>query len=62
MMSNDYLNEVIRRGNELAALDQASLLFPKKESVARWLVAAAFTALVALFPSVCSAHAFFPII
>lgn len=61
-MRNDYLNEIIRRGNELAVLEQAALSFPKKASPARWIVAAGFGVLVALFPSVCTAQAFFQII
>ncbi len=55
MMRDDYLNDVIRRGNELAVLEQAALSFPRRTSAVRWALAAAFGALVALFPSVCSA-------
>ena len=62
MMRNDYLNTVIRRGNELALLEQAALAFPKVSSHARWIVAAAFGVLFSLIPSVCSAQAFFQII
>ena len=61
-MHDDYVNEVIRRGNELAVLEQAFLSFPKRTSAVRWIVAAAFGTLVALFPSVCSAYTFFQII
>ena len=62
MMRDQYLNDVIRRGNELAVLEQASLSVPKKASPVRWIVAAAFGMLVALFPSVCTAQTFFQII
>ena len=62
MMRDQYLNDVIRRGNELALLEQAALCVPEKASPVRWIVAAAFGALVALFPSVCAAHAFFQMI
>jgi len=62
MMSNGYLNNVIRRGNELAVLEQAALIFPKKTSPVRWIFAAAFGVLFSLIPSVCSAHAFFQMI
>ena len=55
MMRNDYLNDVIRRGNELAVLEQAALSFPRRTSAVRWVLAAAFGTLVVLFPSVCSA-------
>ena len=62
-MRNDYLNNVIRRGNELAVLEQAALIFPKKTSPVRWIVAAAFGVLFSLIPSVCcSAQAFFQMI
>ena len=62
MMRNDYLNDVIRRGNELAVLDQAALLLPEKSSPARWIVATAFGVLCSLIPSVCFAQAFFQMI
>ena len=61
-MRDDYLNGIIRRGNELALLEQAAALMPEKGSPVRWIVAAAFGALVALFPSVCTAQAFFQMI
>ena len=61
-MRSDYLNQVIRRGNELAVLEQAAAVFPKKAFPARWIVAAAFGTLCSLIPSVCSAQAFFQII
>jgi hypothetical protein len=57
-MRDGYLNDVIRRGNELSVLEQAALSFPEKASGIRWVLAAACCALVALFPSVCSACAF----
>ncbi len=62
MMRNDYLNTVIRRGNELAVLEQAALVFPEKTSPVHWIVAAAFSVLFSLIPSVCSAQAFFQMI
>ena len=62
MMRDDYLNEIIHRGNELAVLEQAALMFPKKNTPVRWIVAAAFSMLFSLIPSVCSAHAFFQMI
>ena len=62
MMRNDYLNSVIRRGNELAVLEQAAMTFPKKTAPVRWIVAAAFGVLFSLIPSVCSAQAFFQMI
>ncbi len=62
MMYDDYLNEIIHRGNELEALEQAALVFPKKNSPVRWIVAASFSLLLSLIPSVCSAQAFFQII
>lgn len=58
-MRDQYLNEIIRRGNELAVLEQAALSLPKKAAPVRWIIAAAFGLLVTLFPSVCTAHAFF---
>ena len=58
-MRDQYLNEIIRRGNELAVLEQAALSLPKKTAPVRWIIAAAFGILVTLFPSVCTAHAFF---
>ena len=61
-MRNQYMNDIIRRGNELSLLEQAALSLPEKTSPVRWIVAAAFCALVALFPSVCTAQAFFQMI
>jgi hypothetical protein len=62
-MCDDYLNNIILRGNELNLLEQAaSVPFPKNASVIRWAVAAAFGLLVTLLPSVCTAHAFFQMI
>ena len=61
-MRDQYMNDIIRRRNELAVLEQAALSLPEKASPVRWIVAAAFGALVVLFPSVCTAHAFFQII
>ena len=61
-MRDSYVNEVIRRGNELSVLEQAALSVPKRNASVRWIVAAACGTLVALFPSVCSAYAFFTII
>ena len=63
MMRNDYLNRVIRRGNELEVLDRAAVLCrPRKSSAVRWAVAGVFGLLVTLLPSVCTAYAFFQII
>ena len=60
MMRNDYMDRVIRRGNELELLDRAAAFCrPRKASAVRWAVAAAFCLLVTLLPSVCTAHAFF---
>ena len=61
-MRNDYLNSVIRRGNELAVLEQAALIYPRKASPVRWIVAAAFGILFSLIPSVCTAQAFLQMI
>ena len=59
MMHNDYLNHVIRRGNELAELERAASSFQVKSSLVRWIVAAAFGLMLSLIPSVSSAQAFF---
>ena len=62
-MRDSYVNEVIRRGNELSVLEQAALLFPRNTSAIRWAVAAAFGMLLTFLPSVCTAaHAFSHII
>ena len=58
-MRDEYLNQIIRRGNELAVLEHAALSYPKNTSVIRWAVAAAFGMLVTFLPSVCTAHTFF---
>ena len=58
-MRDEYLNQIVRRGNELAVLEHAALSYPKNTSVIRWAVAAAFGMLVTFLPSVCTAHAFF---
>ena len=57
MMRDQYLNDILHRGNELVLLEQAALSVPKKASPVRWIVATAFGTLVTLFPSVCSAYA-----
>ena len=57
MMRDQYLQEIIRRGNELTLLEQAALSAPKSVSPVRWIVAAAFGVLVTLFPSVSTAQA-----
>ena len=62
MMRDNYLNEIIHRGNELAMLEQAALTFPKKTSPVRWIVVVACSVLFSLIPSVCSAQAFFQMI
>ena len=63
MVQNEYLNAVIRRGNELNVLEQAAVLYdPKHFSIIRWAVAGAFGLLVTLLPSVCTAHAFLQMI
>ena len=62
MMRDQYLHDIMLRGNELALLEQAALPVPEKESPVRWIVAAAFGVLVTLFPSVCTAQALLPMI
>ena len=62
MRRDDYLNGIICRGNQLALLERAALSVPKKALPVRWIVAAAFGVFVALFPSVCTAQAFFHMI
>ena len=62
MMSSEYLNKVVRRGNELGVLEQAALALPKKSAPVRWIVAAAFGALLTLIPSACTAQVFLQII
>ena len=57
MMRDQYLNDIIHRGNELTLLEQAALSVPEKASPVRWIVAAAFGLLMTLFPSVCTAQA-----
>ena len=61
-MRNEYLSEVVRRGNELNLLEEAALVFPRKSNSVRWIVAAAFGALLTLIPSACTAQAFLRII
>ena len=63
MMRNEYLDAIIRRGNELNMLEQAAALYdPKNVSFIRWAVAGVFGLLVTLLPSVCTAQAFIQII
>ena len=62
-MHDDYLNRVIRRGNDLCQLEHAAVLsFPKRTSAVRWTVAAAFALLLTLLPSVSFSQAFFQIV
>ncbi len=56
MMRDGYLNEVVRRGNELNALERAALYDPGRTNLIRWAVGAAFGLLVTLLPAVCSAR------
>ena len=62
MMRDQYLNDIIHRGNELALLEQAALSVPEKASPVRWIVASAFGLFVVLFPSVCTTQAFLQMI
>ncbi len=56
-MRDDYLDQVIRRGRELASLERAADSFVSGRSAAlRWIVAGAFGLLAALFPSVSAAR------
>lgn len=58
-MRDDYLNDVIRRGNTLNMLEKASSMVPAARLTAvRWVVAGAFGLLVTLLPSVCTAQSF----
>ena len=58
-MRDDYLDNVIRRGNELGMLEQAAAMCrSSRASGVRWAVAAALGLLITLLPSVCSAQAF----
>ena len=62
-MRDDYLNQVICRGNELSLLERAATCsLPARKSTVRWAVAAGFALLLTLLPSVCSAQAFFQMI
>ena len=61
-MRDQYLKDIMLHGNELALLEQAALSVPEKVSPVRWMIAAAFGVLVALFPSVCTAQALLPMI
>ena len=62
-MRNEYLADVVRRGNELHLLEQAaSQISPGRTAAVRWAVAAAFAVLMTLLPSVCTAQAFFQMI
>ena len=41
-MRDQYLKDIMLRGNELALLEQAALSVPEKVSPVRWMIAAAF--------------------
>ncbi len=56
-MRDEYLNDVIQRGNTLNMLEQAaSLNESNRFTVVRWVVAAAFGLLATLLPSACTAQ------
>ena len=58
-MREDYLKQVIRRGNELCILEQAAALCnPSRSTALRWVVGAALGLLATLIPSVGTAQAF----
>ena len=62
-MHDEYLNDVVRRGNTLNMLEQAAVLNkPDRFTAVRWAVAAAFGLLATLLPSVCTAQPFLYII
>ena len=51
-MRDDYLKNIILRGNELNLLEQAAFVpFPKNASAVRWAVAGAFGLLITLLAS-----------
>ncbi len=62
-MQDEYLKEVIRRGNELTLMERAASLTPSRHtSAVRWVVATACGLLFTLIPSVCGAQAFYQMI
>ena len=56
-MNNTYLDQVIRRGNELNLLEQAAVCFLERSGVMRWAIAAALGLIFTLLPSVTAAQA-----
>ena len=56
-MNNTYLDQVIRRGNELNLLEQAAVCFLERSGVMRWEIAAALGLIFTLLPSVTAAQA-----
>lgn len=56
-MNNTYLDQVVRRGNDLNMLEQAAVCFPERSGVMRWVIATALGLIFTLLPSVTAAQA-----
>ena len=61
-MRDGYLDEVLRRGRELNALEAAALRLPDRTRAVRWAVAAALGLLAVLVPSAGAAQTFLQLI
>lgn len=58
-MKDRYLQDVIRRGQELERLDRAARLLPEGRSAGKWMIAVALGLAGVLFPAVGAAQPFF---
>jgi len=61
-MNREYMDQIIRRGNELVLLEQAAECIPLKSSVVRWVAAAVLGALCTLLPAVTAAQTCFSMV
>ena len=55
-MKEQYLQNVLRRADELALLDQAAAVMPDRASAGKWILAAALGLISLLYPAVSAAQ------
>lgn len=57
-MKEQYLQNVLRRADELALLDKAAAVMPDRASIGKWILAAALGLISLLYPAMSAAQAF----
>lgn len=57
-MKEQYLQNVLRRADELTLLDKAAAVMPDRASIGKWILAAALGLISLLYPAMSAAQAF----